>query len=110
MVATLYGAGLRRSESVALGLPDYEPSTGALGVRSGKGRKARYAYLPAGGRAAMDAWIEVRGDEPGPLLCPVRKDGLVTVRRMSAYSGASRSPIPTEADHRFRAKPITHSD
>ena len=87
MVATLYGAGLRRSESVALDYPgDYEPSTGALAVRAGKGRKARFAYLPAGGRAAMDAWIEVRGDEPGPLLCPVRKDGLVIVRRMSAQA------------------------
>ena len=86
MVATLYGAGLRRSESVSLDLADYEPSTGALAVRAGKGRKARYAYLPAGGRAAMDAWIEVRGDEPGPLLCPVRKDGVVFVRRMSAQA------------------------
>jgi len=86
LVAALYGAGLRRSESVALDLADYEPSGGALAVREGKGRKARYAYLPAGGRAAMDAWIEVRGDEPGPLLCPVRKDGLVTVRRMSAQA------------------------
>ena len=84
LIATLYGAGLRRSESVALDYPgDYEPSTGALAVRAGKGRKARYAYLPAGGRAAMDAWIEVRGDEPGPLLCPVRKDGLIIVRRMT---------------------------
>ena len=83
MLGTLYGAGLRRSECVALDLADYEPSTGALAVREGKGRKARFAYLPAGGRAAMDAWIEVRGDEPGPLLCPVRKDGLVIVRRMT---------------------------
>jgi len=84
LMATLYGGGLRRSESVALDHPvDYEPSTGALAVREGKGRKARYAYLPAGGRAAMDAWIEVRGDEPGPLLVPVRKGGLVIVRRMT---------------------------
>ena len=28
----------------------------------------------------------MRGDEPGPLLCPVRKDGLVTVRRMTAQA------------------------
>jgi len=26
-----------------------------------------------------------------------------------AYSGAKRSPIPTEPDHRFRRKAITHS-
>ena len=27
----------------------------------------------------------------------------------SAKSGGSRSPIPAEADHRFRGKPITYS-
>ena len=82
MLALLYGGGLRRAESVALDLADYVPDTGALQVRSGKGRKGRLGYLPPGGRAAVDAWIKIRGDEPGPLLCPVRKDGLVIIRRL----------------------------
>lgn len=30
-------------------------------------------------------------------------------RPMGAYSGANRSPVPTEFDHRFRREPITSS-
>jgi integrase/recombinase XerD len=82
MLALLYGAGLRRAEAVGVDLADYAPPTGAVAIRTGKGRKARLAYLPPGGRAAVDAWIEIRGDEPGALLCPVRKDGLLTIRRL----------------------------
>ena len=83
LLALLYGALLRRSEAVALDLVDYDPDSGALKVR-GKGNKERVSYLPAGGRAAVDAWLRVRGDELGPLLVPVRKGGLVLLRRLSA--------------------------
>ena len=34
-------------------------------------------------KRAMDAWVEARGDEPGPLLTPVDAIGRVTVRRLS---------------------------
>ncbi len=85
-LALLYGGGLRRSEAVAVDLADYDGGTGAVAVRMGKGRKERLAYLPAGGRAAVEAWLQVRGDDPGPLLCPVRKGGTVEVRGMSAQA------------------------
>lgn len=53
-------------------------------------------------------------DPRRPVVCfdetPVQLVGETrTPRPADAYSGASRSPIPAEADHRFRAKPITHS-
>ena len=85
LLALLYGALLRRAEAVALDLADHDPATGALKVR-GKGRQQRLSYLPSGGRAALDAWRAVRGDDDGPLLCPVRRDGLVTVRRLSGQA------------------------
>jgi site-specific recombinase XerD len=85
LLALLYGALLRRAEAVALDLADHDPATGALKVH-GKGRQQRLSYLPAGGRAALDAWRAVRGDDDGPLLCPVRRDGLVTVRRLSGQA------------------------
>ncbi|MBU0607973.1 MAG: tyrosine-type recombinase/integrase, partial [Armatimonadetes bacterium] len=83
LLALLYGALLRRSEAVALDLADYDPKAAALAVRHGKGRQERLAYLPAGGRAAVDGWLRVRGDDPGPLLVPVRKGGQVLLRRLS---------------------------
>jgi integrase len=39
LVALLRGTGMRRAEVVALDLSGYDPTTGALTVRSGKGRK-----------------------------------------------------------------------
>src|SRR5207253_3265220 len=52
-------------------------------VRSGKGNQARVTYAPSGGRAALAAWLEVRGAAPGPLFGPVNKGGKVSLRRMT---------------------------
>jgi integrase/recombinase XerD len=82
LLALLYGGGLRRSEAVAAQLADYDPETGALTVRHGKGDKARIAYLTNGAQTAVADWLAVRGETPGALLCPVNKRGVVTVRRM----------------------------
>ncbi len=86
LLAVLYGAGVRRSEAVALDLADYDPGTGALSVRHGKGNKARVAYVTNGAKAALDAWIAARGPEAGPLFCPVAKGGRVVVRRLTPGS------------------------
>lgn len=83
MLAVLYGAGLRRSEAVSLDVSDVDTETGAVTVRRGKGRKDRIAYLPAGGVAAVRAWLEARGEMPGPLFLPVNKGGRVTLRRLT---------------------------
>ena len=83
LVATLYGAGLRRSEAVALEVRDYVVETGALTVRSGKGRKDRMAYAPSGCRAALEAWLGARGTDAGPLFVPINKSGKLTLRVMS---------------------------
>jgi site-specific recombinase XerD len=83
LLAILYGCGLRRSEVVALDVDDYEAETGAVRVRAGKGNKARIAYASAGSRTAIEVWLRMRGDTPGPLFCPINKGGKVTMRRIS---------------------------
>ena len=49
LLAILAGAGLRRSEVVALDLMDYDRETSKLTIQNGKGRKARICFLKNGG-------------------------------------------------------------
>ena len=79
MLALLYGAGLQRPEAVALQLADYDQVSGAITVR----QDARQVYATDGGKEAVDAWIERRGDWPGALLCPVAKGGRIQPRDMT---------------------------
>lgn len=80
LIAILRGAGLRRAEVAALEVRDFDPKTGALVVRRGKGDKDRTVYLPDGATAFVEAWLVVRGRAPGPLLCPIRRGGRIEVR------------------------------
>src|SRR5215813_4264060 len=55
---------------------------GQLGVDV---HKERTVPIPPSAAAALRGWLEVRGNEAGPLLCPV-KAGRVTIRRMTAQA------------------------
>ena len=82
LLSVCYGAGLRRSEAVALDLSDFDAETGTLTVRHGKGNKARVCYATNGGRRALEAWIALRGGDSGALFLPVNKGGKVGSRRL----------------------------
>jgi site-specific recombinase XerD len=68
IIGLLATCGLRRAELVALDVSDYEPSTGRISVRSGKGNKFRTVYAAHGAKAALEDWLKLRGDKPGPLF------------------------------------------
>lgn len=109
LLAIGYGAGLRRAELVALDVEDLDAESGRVRVRRGKGRKDRDAYLAPSGFAAVEAWLRVRGDAPGPLLWPVRKGGALDARRMSSHAVyttlqrlARRAGVATFSPHDLR--------
>ncbi|HKA29306.1 MAG TPA: tyrosine-type recombinase/integrase [Candidatus Binatia bacterium] len=110
LLATLYGGGLRRAEVVALDVADYRASTSALAVRHGKGRRQRVVYLTNGGRAALAAWLAVRGKDPGALFPPVTSYGrLLPQRRLTPHAVwdwlarlARRAGVATCAPHDLR--------
>ncbi len=83
LLAVLYVCGLRRGEIPGLELSDFDPDTGELKVRHGKGAAQRTVYATGGAEEAIKGWIEHRGDEPGPLFWPVLKSGKPTKRRIS---------------------------
>lgn len=85
MLAVLFAGGLRRAEAVALDVGHYDSPTGRLTV-TGKGRRQRHTALPAGGRRAMAAWLELRGLDEGPLFCPVDKAGRITIRPLTTQA------------------------
>lgn len=86
ILGLLYGGGLRRSEIRDLNRQDYDRETGGLVLREAKGSKDRTAYAANGTGLALEAWLDVRGDEPGPLFVPVNKAGRVQMRRMSTQA------------------------
>lgn len=71
MLALLYGAGLRRAEAAGLHLEAWRRSDETILVL-GKRNKERRIPLPAGSVRALEAWLVVRGSQPGPLLLPIR--------------------------------------
>ena len=64
------GAGLRRQEIANLTLDSYR--AGKLTV-IGKGNKTRTVPLPKGAIKAIDAWLALRGTEPGPLFHAINR-------------------------------------
>lgn len=83
LIAILRGAGLRRAEVVKLELKDFNARTSAVEVRGGKGDKDRTVYLPDDAIAVVEDWLTLRGRRPGALLCPIRKGGEISYRKMT---------------------------
>jgi site-specific recombinase XerD len=83
LLAVLYAGGLRRAELVALDRDDYDSETGALTIRSGKGRKARISYIGDGAAEILADWLAFRGSAPGPLFSAINKSGVIHTGRLS---------------------------
>lgn len=75
LLALLQGAALRRAEACTMALADYDPQTGQVFVRRGKGGKQRVIWLPQEGCNAIGEWFTARGREPGFLLAAITPQG-----------------------------------
>ena len=99
LLALLFGAGLRRAEASAVQVADVvdEGAEGLAVKVVGKGNRQRAVYVTNGGAAAVRAWLDVRGSEPGPLLCRVTQAGTV-----SPAEGMTPPAIRLRIVHRCR--------
>jgi integrase/recombinase XerD len=84
VIAILRCGGIRRQEIVQLNLDDLDLATGELSIRRGKGGKFRLVYLTTEAIGMIEDWLEVRGNLPGALICPVNKGGKVTLRHFAS--------------------------
>ncbi len=115
LFSILYGAGLRRSEAVALELQDHDPAEQTLGVRKGKGGKFRKVYLTGRARECLSRWRALRGDTPGALLCAVDARGRIRPGQMTAQAvyyrvrrRAAQAGLELLSPHDFRRTFVSH--
>lgn len=77
----LIGLGLtqgpRINEIASFMLSDYDPETGNLVIKSGKGGKSRVIRASNATKGSLDEWLIFRGSAPGALFCQVDKSGEV---------------------------------
>jgi integrase/recombinase XerD len=106
LIKVLLDTGLRASELCQLRIGDYDPATGDIRVRFGKGGKSRMAYLEKSARRDVWRYLATRDDvdEPdAPLFAghfnrPMTKDGLrILLTRLGQKAG-----VPRCHPHRFR--------
>lgn len=73
--------GPRVGDVSALMLSDYDPATGDLIVRHGKGDKRRTIRAAGVVKESLDEWMALRGNAPGSLFLPVNKGGNIVHER-----------------------------
>lgn len=76
MIQMMLQAGLRISEVSSLDLEDIDQTRKTIIVRSGKGGKSRIALMNPDLARALEEWIALRGEEPGPLFLSERNTRL----------------------------------
>lgn len=83
VIALGYGLGLRRAEISKLQMNHYNRQKSTLAVRSGKGNKNRTLPIDDGAQEALEDWLSVRGEEPGPIFYGINKGGVVSSKRIN---------------------------
>jgi integrase/recombinase XerC len=111
----LFDLGLRREEVATLDLAHLELEPGGLWVLGKKRTERERLTLPAPTRAALSAWVAVRGDAAGPLFTNVDRAGKGerltgrSVARIVNALGVAANLSRRVAPHAVRHAAITHA-
>lgn len=106
IMEVLYSSGIRVSELTGLDLDDADLAAGTIRVM-GKGGKERVAYIGSHARASLEAYLEERGMDSGPLFADAGRKRINprTVQRLvkvcGRASGISKDPTPHALRHSF---------
>jgi integrase len=77
LIATMYGAGLRVSEALALRPSDLDLRNGTVRVKHGKGDRARTVAIDPSAQAYVERWLDKRErlglNGRQPVLCTITK-------------------------------------
>jgi len=89
IIGVFHQVGTRLAEISNLDLADYmlgfTPGAGRL-IIHGKGSKDRTTYIKNGTRTDLNAWLEIRGTDPGPLFYAILRADIPFPRRMGPTS------------------------
>lgn len=86
ILAVMVAGGLRRAEVASLDLDHYNQGETKLKF-TGKRKKERTVKLTNGAAVAMGDWLQVRGNEPGPLFLAINKsDRIRAAGRMTSQA------------------------
>jgi site-specific recombinase XerD len=110
LIVTMWRAGLRIQEALALTESDLDQRRGSLLVRRGKGGRRREVCMDAWGWEQLLPWIELRRELPvGPLLCVINGTtrgrnwstaaARAELRRTAAAAGVRRRFAPHQLRH-----------
>jgi integrase len=83
LLALFLASGMRRAEAAALDAGDYDAAKGSLHIRGERPEYDRIVKLPLPARRILASWLAIRSTQPGPLITPVDKSGLIKFRRMT---------------------------
>ena len=110
--------GLRRAEVAGVQMSAVIPDDEGFKVLViGKGNKERPSYADNGAGAYIKDWLQVRGDEPGPLLCRVDKTGRVSPTkgltpaaiRLRLVKRSEQAGVKEVTPHDFRRTFVSNS-
>lgn len=105
ILTLFYASGMRRAELAGLELDDVVVSAGGILIRArGKGHKEREIPVSARFVEPVQAWLKVRGTEPGPFFTAqhsLRALGPDAVARM-VRTMAKRAGVGRVTPHDFR--------